>query len=99
MPSLEVSVPHQLSQDDALSRVKQYLAQLKMQHADKVSGVVEIWNGYVGKLKVSSKFSGSGTITVNPSDVTVKSSLPLLAIPFKGKIESAIHDALAAALA
>jgi hypothetical protein len=99
MPSLNISVPHQRPQDEALSRIQNFIEQAKAQYADKVTVLEENWSGYVGTFTASvSGFTVSGSTTVNPSDVTVQSSLPGPAIFFKGKIESTVREVLTGVL-
>lgn len=93
MPGINVSVPHQLPQDEALSRVKGLLGQVKAQFSDKVSDLQESWTGYVGTFSFSAMgFPVSGTFTVGASEVILQSTLPFAALPFKGKIESTIRE-------
>ena len=99
MPNLSVSVPHQLSQDEALTRVKRAIALFYAQYSDKAK-IQESWNGYTGEFSAS----GQGqtvptTVTVNPGDVTVNVTLPTLALMFKSKIEATLKDVLTKALA
>jgi hypothetical protein len=87
-----MSVPHRLSQDEALNRVKNRLGQLKAQHSDRISNLQEYWNGNF------CTFSGSamgivvaGSLIVTPSEVIIQGTLPLLAMPIRGKIEARIR--------
>lgn len=100
MPNVNVSVPYQIPQDEALTRIKARIEQLKVQYANTVSNLTENWNGYVGTFSGSaSGFSVSGSITVNPSLVTVEVALPFVAFPIKGQIESTIQNELTTLLA
>jgi len=94
MPSLSVSVPHQLSQDEALKRVQQSIAHFAGQHSDKAQ-VEQSWNGYTGEFLVSNRGQRApATVTVTPSEVIVHGTLPLLAIVDKPRIEATIRDVL-----
>jgi hypothetical protein len=100
MPGLTVSVSRQLSQDQALRRIKTVVAQAKVQHSGKISDLHESWNGYLGAFEASGMGQkGSGTVAVNPSDVTIQIMLPFAASLFKSKIESGIRDTLTRILA
>jgi hypothetical protein len=100
MPKLMVSVSHRLSQDEALRRIRAVVAQAKIQHSDKINDLRQSWNGYVGAFDVSGMGQkASGTVGVNPSDVTVQIKLPFAASLFKSKIESGIRDTLSRILA
>jgi hypothetical protein len=100
MPGLIVSVSHRLSQDEALRRIQATVAQARAQYSDKIDDLRESWNGYVGAFQISAKNQqGSGTVMVNPSDVTVQTTLPLLALVFKPMIEARMRDELTRILA
>ena len=100
MPDLNISVPYQIPQDEALRRIQRYIAQLKTQYAGTVSDLQESWNGPVGTLSGSaSGLSVSGTISVNPSMVVVDIALPFAAAFFKSRIETALRDQLTRILA
>jgi hypothetical protein len=95
MPDLIVSVNHRLSQDEALRRIQAAVAQAKTQYSDKIEDLREGWNGYVGDFEISAQHQQvSGTVTVNPSDVTVQITLPFLALVFKPRIESGMREEL-----
>jgi Putative polyhydroxyalkanoic acid system protein (PHA_gran_rgn) len=100
MPGLTVSVSHQLPQDEALRRVQAAVAQAKAQYSDKITDLRQTWEGYVGTFEVSGMGQkASGTVAVNPLDVTVQITFPFAALIFKPKIESGIRDALTKILA
>jgi hypothetical protein len=95
MPDLIVSVSHRLSQDEALRRIQAAVAQAKAQFSDKINELHEGWNGYVGTFQIFAQNQEmSGTVAVNPSDVTVEATLPFLATFFKTTIESRMRDEL-----
>jgi hypothetical protein len=100
MPRLTVYVIHQLSQDEALRRIQAAVAQAKVKYSDKINDLRDSWNGYVGAFDVSGMGQkASGSVAVNPSDVTVQITLPFAASLFKSKIESGIRETLTRMLA
>jgi hypothetical protein len=100
MSNLTVSVSHRLSQDAALRLIQAGVARAKVQYSDKINDLRESWNGYVGAFDVSGMGQrASGTVAVNPSDVTVQIKLPFAASLFKSKIESKIREGLMRILA
>jgi hypothetical protein len=100
IPGLVVSVSHQLSQDEALRRIRAAVAQAKVQSSGKINHLRESWNGYVGAFEVSGMGqTATGNVAVNPSDVTIQIKLPFAASLFKSKIESGIRDTLTRILA
>jgi predicted NBD/HSP70 family sugar kinase len=93
MPKLNMTIPHNLTQDEALKRIKTLLNTVKTQFADTISNLHEEWDGNTGKFSFSAvKLAVSGTLTVNPSQVELAGNIPLAAVVFKGKIESTIKD-------
>jgi hypothetical protein len=93
MPDVSVTVAHKRTQDEALNRIKRFIASVKKEYASNMSDFQESWNGYVGTFKVSARgFSGSGDVTVGPADVTLELTLPFPAMLLKGQIESTIRE-------
>lgn len=95
MSNMNLSVPFQIPQEEAINRIKAYVTRARVQHADKIGNSHEEWNGNVGTFSsVDGPLSVSGSLTVDPSVVVVEVSLPLAAVFFKGKIEAAIREQL-----
>ena len=93
MPKLNLSVPHKLSQQDAMKRIKGLLEKVKTEHGDKISNLREEWTGHVGTFSFSAMgFSVAGTLEVTPTDVQFSGDLPFAASLFKNKIETTIRD-------
>jgi hypothetical protein len=91
MPKLEIKVPHELTQSEALIRIQKFLPDLKAQHSDRISDLEESWSGSTGQFKFKIKgFKVSGSLFVGVSDVLIKGDIPFLAAPFKGTIEETI---------
>lgn len=92
MPKLNMVVPHRLSQDEALKRIKTLLEGVKTQFADKISDLHEQWNGNIGTFSFSAVgFSVSGTLIVKASEIELSGNLPFAATFFRGKIEATIR--------
>jgi len=97
---LNISVPHNLQQDEVLRRLQSFIANARTQYADRIQGFQEAWNGNTVVLRVSGMGQQvEGTITLNPSDVTVQSRLPFMATMFRGRIENGIREQLGRLLA
>jgi hypothetical protein len=93
MPKFNMTVPHRLTRDEAVKRVKSLLNGVKTRYADQIADLREEWDGDVGKFRFSAMgFPVSGTLTVKPSQVEISGDLPFAAMLFKGKIESTIKD-------
>ena len=95
MPSMNLEVPHVLDQEEATRRLKDRFGQIKEKFAGQVSDLEERWDG--NTLDFSFKTFGiriQGTATSGPSEVKVKTKLPLAAMMFKGTIEQQLGDEL-----
>ncbi len=93
MPKIEIQIPHILTQSEALTRIQQCLPELAAQHSDRISQLVETWSGNTGTFRLNaSGFLITGSVTVEDGYVLIKGVLPLMALPFKGQIESTIKQ-------
>jgi putative polyhydroxyalkanoate system protein len=93
MPSIEMSIPHKLSRDEARRRIQELLPKMKSEYADQIKDLHEEWNGDTGTFNFSVMgFQVSGNLTVNESSVDLDGNLPFAAAFFKGKIKSIIQE-------
>jgi hypothetical protein len=91
MPKINLSVPHQLTQEEAKNRIASLIADSRTKFAGKVSNAAESWNGFVDAFSFDAMgFSVKGKLDVQPAQLLVELNLPLAAYPFKGRIESEI---------
>lgn len=93
MSKLEMNIPHQLEQQEALSRVQSLLTRVQSQFGSQVQDMHQEWNGNTGvfSFKVMN-MPVSGTLTVNQGNVALDSQLPMAAAMFSGKIKSVIME-------
>lgn len=92
MASLVISIFHRLSKDEALTRIKKMLTEVKGQHADSVSDLKESWNGNIGTFSFRAKgFAVSGTLTVKENEITLDGTIPFAATFFKRMIKETIE--------
>jgi putative polyhydroxyalkanoate system protein len=95
MPKFGVTVPHQLTKDDARSRLERFVEVLQTKFEGKVSDLNQSWEG--DTLKFSFKTFGiqlTGGITVYDNELKLDGDLPFAAMMFRGKIESDIKEQL-----
>jgi hypothetical protein len=72
MPSLSISIPHNLSSSDALQRIKNYLKKERAKHQGKIANLLEQWSGNVGTFSAKVMgFNMSGTILIKSNEVKV----------------------------
>ena len=100
MPKVNLSVPHELGQEEATARIKHLLTEVREKYGNQVSDIHEDWNGSSCDLAWKSMGMGmSANIQVNASDVTVDGTMPMAFMAFKGKMESLVRDRVTQALA
>jgi len=93
MAKFDMVVPHTLPQGEALRRIQGEVESVKKQHGDKISGFRESWNSETYAFEgVAKGFTVSGVMTVKPSQVEITMTLPWLATPFRGRIETGIRE-------
>jgi putative polyhydroxyalkanoate system protein len=91
MPKFGVRVPHQLSKEEARSRLDRFIDSA----GSHVSDLQQSWEG--DTLRFSFKTYGiqlDGGITVKENELDLAGELPFSAMMFRGKIESGIREQL-----
>ena len=92
MSSLKLSIPHDLSREEALTRIKNLFSKLRVEQKDKISNVTESWENETGKFEFSvSGFNLKGVINVQPSTIDIDAQVPMAVSLFAGKIKQVIE--------
>lgn len=93
MPKMDIIIQHQLSKGEALKRIKTLLGETKSRFADKFNSLNERWEDNECDFSFYAMgFSVSGKISVDSPEIKIQGKIPFAAIPFRGKIESAIKE-------
>jgi hypothetical protein len=93
MANIDIDIPHQLSQEEALGRIRNLLTETKKQHGDMVENLSEQWNGNTGHFSFTVKgFDIEGTLSVTPAVVELRSKVPFAVSLFKGTISSLVTE-------
>ncbi len=100
MPKLSVAVPHKLAEEEVVQRLQNRFDELKAEHGHQLQGFEGQWEGN----RLSCTFSTLGInvraeVTIEPSQVTIDTELPLMAMMFKGAIQQQIRNELDQVLA
>jgi len=91
MSLLNLNIPHTLSKEEALTRIKNLLSNLKEDQKDIVTDVQENWQDNKGNFSFKAKgFNLAGDIVVTDSTVQINSDLPFAVSLFKGVISDMI---------
>lgn len=89
-----IKIDFVITKDEALSRIKQFVPNLKQQFEGTVTDVYENWNGYNADFGFKAYGAASkGTLKVFDNYIEIDSKLPFIALPFKGVIDSKIKEA------
>lgn len=92
MASLKMTIPHQLSQEEALTRIKGLLNKVKQEHQEKITNLKEDWTNDTGKFAFTAYgFDLAGDIKVNAADVEIDSTVPFAVSLFKDKIKEMVE--------
>ncbi len=95
MPSVKLSVPHELGQEEAAARLKGFFEKVKQRYQNQVSDLEEAWSG--NSLDFGFRTYGfqiKGRMEVEPAEVNFGGQIPFAAMAFKGKIEQTVRDEL-----
>ena len=88
-----VSVPHQLSKEDALNRIKLLVQQLKAQYGNQVSSMSENWDDDRCDFSLKMKmFKLSGSILVDDSSAEIRGTMPPGTGRFEGRAKALIEE-------
>ena len=94
MPKFNVTVPHSLSEEEAIERLNRFTETVG--NNDQVNSLEQSWEG--NTLRFGFKTYGiplKGAVAVAEGQLDVDGELPFSAMMFKGKIESEIEKMLA----
>ncbi|HEV2066551.1 MAG TPA: polyhydroxyalkanoic acid system family protein [Thermomicrobiales bacterium] len=93
MPKSTVTVGHELGKDEALTRIKGILAQVKQQYGDRITNLEENWTDDGGSFSFQAMgFRMAGTLAVSDTDVAITGDYPWAAKPFQGTIEATLRE-------
>ena len=91
MSAIDLNIPHKLSKDEALSRIKNLLNKMKEEQKNVVTDLKEDWQDNKGSFSFNAKgFNLAGDIVVNDDAVQIHSELPFAVSFFKGAISDMI---------
>lgn len=100
MPRFAINVPHSLGQDEAVRRIQERFDSIAQTYQGQIQGIQQQWDG--NSMKFAFQAMGvavSGTVTVGPAEVQVHTELPLMAMMFKGAVETKLREELTKILA
>lgn len=100
MPKFAIRVPHALGQDEAVRRIQERFDSIAVTYQGQIQGIQQEWQESLMKFAFQAMgVAVSGTVTVEPAEVNVQTELPLMAMMFKGAVESKLREELTKILA
>ena len=95
MPTIRVSVSHELGQAAAAERIEDVLVRLSRQYAEHVTDVEQQWEQHTLVFRFRSLgFKIAGTLETHAERVECSCQLPLAAMIMRGKIETTLREEL-----
>ena len=99
MPSFKAEAPHELGREEALNRLKGFLAKVEQEYQAQVSKMESTWEEHILNFALTTYgFKIEGQLLVEDDKARIEGKLPLAAVAFRGKIEKSISQALSSAL-
>lgn len=93
MAKINMVIPHQISQEDALRRIQALLGEVRDQFSEKIGNLHEEWTGNMGEFSFEAMgYPVAGTLNVGVFDIKLSSEIPFAVSLFKGKIETIIKE-------
>jgi putative polyhydroxyalkanoate system protein len=93
MPNLTVSIPHQLSREEAKRRVEELVANLQRQYGGMAGRVEQSWTGDTMNFAVSAMgMSVTGEILVADDVVRLDVALPFALAMLAGNVKQQIEE-------
>ena len=90
---MRIAVPHNTSKDMARQRVEQKLGQLLGQFSHHAEDLHHEWIGDTLEFKGKARgLSVKGTVEITDAAVIVDAKLPLIAMPFEGRIRQTVEQ-------
>ena len=95
MPTISLSVPHQLGQVAAAERIKDALERVSRQYAEHVTDVEQEWQHHTLRFRFRALgFKIAGTLALHAERVECSCQMPLAAMIMRGKIETTVREEL-----
>ena len=93
MPAFTLTVRHRLSREEATTRLKTLLHEVKNRYAHDISQLREEWGPYAVRFSFNARGHDiSGVLTVGWFQVTLEGELPHAVMPWQSPIERLLRE-------
>jgi hypothetical protein len=100
MPHISIVIPHQLTQEEAVARIKEKAVSVRQNYAEQASGASDEWQGNTLHFAFAAMgFQVKGTMAVEPHEVQIGVDVPMMAMMFRAPIEKRVREELEQLLA
>ena len=100
MPHISIVIPHHLTQEEAVTRIKEKAISVRQNFQNQVANATDAWEG--NKLNfafVAMGFQVKGSLTVEPHELQIGVDVPMMAMMLRGPIERRMREELEQLLA
>jgi hypothetical protein len=99
MPEFKTEVPHGLGKDEAVTRLKGFVEEVRDRFQDQLDNADGAWmENVLDFTLLASGITITGKLTVEETRAHVAGKLPIIAVPLRGMIERQIAQQLQTAL-
>lgn len=89
---MRIAVSHHTTKEQARVKVEQRLSGLLSQFGGHAEDLKHEWTGDTLQFKGKARgMKVEGTVEITDSEVIIDGKLPLIAMPFEGRIREAVH--------
>lgn len=90
---MRLAIPHFTTRENARRIIQQRLDVAVRQYGNFADDLSHSWQGDVLSFTVKARgISASGTVDVTDKEVIIDGKLPLMALPFEGRIKTAVKQ-------
>ena len=93
MPEINLSIPHFLTMEEALHRMKNLISDLRIRYAEQIEDAHESWTMNQANIDLTVRGAkASGTLTVEEATVLIVLKYPFVLFPLHSRIERYIRE-------
>ncbi len=93
MPEMHLSIPHFLTKEEALYRMKRLIADLRIRYSEQIADAHETWTMSRAHFDLTVQgITVTGSLAVEDTEVLIALEYPSILSPFSSRIERSIRE-------
>lgn len=93
MPEMNFSIPHFITKEEALPRIKRLIGDLRIRYSEQIGDAHETWTSTRAHFDLTVQgVTITGTLAVDDAEVRITVEYPAALAPFSDRIERYIRD-------